>query len=116
MAEPSVPEYIEKVLEINEDGNRPYVINVAPSNLTNYRTAKDTVQRKVYVSADIFPHNLQTQNNPTPSKQIIEWIKGDGYVCDRPGFIIPAEFGGSAEPNNIIPQSILVSKIFCIIL
>lgn len=112
--EQSAAKVIEEVLK-NEldclvDAHRsvPSIRKYPASPLQHHQVGRDGGRRKVYVVADITPQDLNMNNAVELTEHVRKWIRNDGYPCDEPGLIVPAEFGASAEIFNIIPWSNLV--------
>jgi hypothetical protein len=111
MADPSISEFMDSVLaETDICGPISPLIDVPDCTLKNHRVARDTCRRTVYVTADIYPHDLNARNGVAPTEQMQQWVREKGYRNDEPGLIIPAEFGGSAQWNNVFPQDKFVSS------
>jgi hypothetical protein len=110
MTDPQTSEFIDDLFkEDQETGCFMRPIDVPSSTLRNHRYANDGGQRKLYVTADILPQDLNAQSDFILTEQLQQAINKKGYMCDEPALIIPAEFGGTGDWRNVFPQSKHVS-------
>lgn len=111
----SASDFIDNLLKKEDEfGYTVYLAPVSSSTLQNHKIGRAGCGRIIYVIADIYPHNLNANSTAIPTEYIRNWISQGGYACDKVGFIVPTEFGGSAEYFNVYPQSTFVSSIFTI--
>jgi hypothetical protein len=112
MADSTISKFIDGVLkERDSSGPIACLFDVSPTILRNHQYSDDTVQRILYVTADIYPDVVDVKIDVTPTEEIQQSIRYRGYPCDEPGLIIPAEFGGSAQWKNIFSKSRHVSPV-----
>jgi hypothetical protein len=106
MSDQSVSDYIDSILEQKLDD---YILvwpqEVPSSPLKNYRVGHYEYNKIAHVTADIYPRDLDSDNDSNLSDIAVKRANANGYGCDEPDLIIPKEFGGSGKPENVYPRS-----------